>query len=243
MIVSLTTIPPRFGALHETLRSILEQTAAPARIVVNIPAQYARFGEAGLPPPLAGVEYHRCPVDYGPATKLLALADLPDWAQVPEDTPIVVVDDDRAYAPDLCATLLAALQAAPDAAHTVTGLEIEHRSSHTYAKPQPRGVPLQQVGLIDTLAGCCGFILRKGVIPSAPEFRQLGPEHPLRYVDDFWISGWLALERREIRVAVHRDADRTKNDAVEALFDWAQHPRFEKDALAIDFFREKGVWV
>ena len=37
IIVSLTTIPPRFNYLHITIDSILSQTILPDKIIINIP--------------------------------------------------------------------------------------------------------------------------------------------------------------------------------------------------------------
>ena len=43
IIVSLTTIPPRFKYLHNTINSILNQTITPDKIVLNIPIKYNNY--------------------------------------------------------------------------------------------------------------------------------------------------------------------------------------------------------
>lgn len=70
-IISLTSIPPRFGGLDSTLRSLLRQGADEVRLY--LPYRYKRFPDwDGVVPTVAhGVTIHRCENDYGPATKIL----------------------------------------------------------------------------------------------------------------------------------------------------------------------------
>ena len=89
-IVSLTSIPSRFGGLEPTLRSLLQQRVDEVRLY--IPHQYQRFPEwdGVLPNVPEGVTICRSEKDYGPATKILpACFDLRDT-----DAQILFCDDD-----------------------------------------------------------------------------------------------------------------------------------------------------
>ena len=94
-IVSLTSIPSRLPLIERTLKSLLRQSLAPRRIVLNLPRFSKREGVAYVVPAfLDGIEAVsiRWCEDWGPATKLL-----PSLVGEATDTPIIVVDDDRIY--------------------------------------------------------------------------------------------------------------------------------------------------
>ena len=110
-ILSLSTIPPRFKHLRSTLRSLQRQSEPFQEIRLYIPLKYRRFPQwdGVLPRVPAGVEIHRCDVDYGPATKVLPAArDLKN-----QNVHIVFCDDDRAYGRHWHATLRREAQTHP----------------------------------------------------------------------------------------------------------------------------------
>jgi hypothetical protein len=89
-IISLTSIPPRFGGLNATLDSLLQQNIDEVRLYV--PLKYIRFSDWNerLPSVPSGVQICRTDRDYGPATKILpACLDLKDT-----DAQILFCDDD-----------------------------------------------------------------------------------------------------------------------------------------------------
>ncbi|WP_425037738.1 hypothetical protein [Primorskyibacter sp. S187A] len=91
VIISLTTIPPRFGGIFSVLESLVAQNAA--RVVLVVPYHWTRFPDArGVPDLPPGVEVLRAQ-DQGPASKVL-----PTRGAYP-DADIVFCDDDCLYAP------------------------------------------------------------------------------------------------------------------------------------------------
>ena len=78
LVVSLSSIPPRFAELAPTLNSLVNQSADIAGVYLYVPESYRRFPEwdGSLPDVPAGVEVRRCAEDWGPATKILGAAHL-----------------------------------------------------------------------------------------------------------------------------------------------------------------------
>lgn len=93
VILSLSTIPPRFDLLGESLNSLLNQKKQADEIHVYVPKKYKRFPEHEfkLPEVPDGVLVKVVEEDYGPATKILPCARLHRGTQ----TRIVYCDDDR----------------------------------------------------------------------------------------------------------------------------------------------------
>jgi hypothetical protein len=73
LIISLTTIPPRFPYLLENLKCLLRQTALVESINLYIPRTYRRFtySTKQIPSLPEGVALHIIDEDLGPATKIL----------------------------------------------------------------------------------------------------------------------------------------------------------------------------
>lgn len=111
-VISLTSVPPRFHHLAETLESLLHQNAPRTEIRLYIPRRYARFPDwdGRLPDLPKGVRLCRCDDDFGPATKILPAAR--EFAGA--DVRILFCDDDRRYAPGWAETLLSEHDARPD---------------------------------------------------------------------------------------------------------------------------------
>lgn len=120
--VGLTTIPSRAPHLVPTVKSLLNQTVLPRRVVVHIPDESRREGTPyEVPPDLLGLEVVEVVRgrDWGPATKILPLL-----TSAPPDARIVSVDDDRIYRPHFLEDLVAASDADPDAAVGCCGLRV-----------------------------------------------------------------------------------------------------------------------
>lgn len=100
LVISLTTIPPRFGQLPRVLAALLAQGAD--RVALVVPRRFARFDPTPLPDLPQGVEVIETETDFGPAGKLLATAEHFPQAD------ILYCDDDWLYAPGWAATLRAA---------------------------------------------------------------------------------------------------------------------------------------
>ena len=95
IVVSLSTIPPRFGNLGETLTNILNQNYTADEIRVYIPKYYRRFPKHSfsLPeiPRRGNIKIKVVDDDLGPATKVLYCAKA-YWGT---RTRIIYCDDDR----------------------------------------------------------------------------------------------------------------------------------------------------
>jgi len=136
IVVSLSTIPPRFPFLGETLRTLLDQSVLPDRIEVWIPRTYRRFPEHAfcLPDVPEGVAIEVIDDDLGPATKVLPCARRYRGTA----TRILYVDDDRIYWRHLLKTRLAARR--PEAAIAAMGCDVGFflRQTAGPRAPQPR---------------------------------------------------------------------------------------------------------
>jgi hypothetical protein len=203
IIVSLTTIPSRIGLIGDTLKSLLAQSRPPKGICLNLPAYCRREARAYDVPVWLGnlksVRLVACE-DFGPATKLL-----PTLAASEPEQPILVVDDDRIYAPNLIAELEKASQARPGAALGLGGwvapTDLIDRpttilSNLLQRPPAPvRSARIERPVAVDILQGMAGYLVR-------PEFFDLvaltdysGAPPAARLVDDVWISGHCQAEK------------------------------------------------
>ncbi|MEP4195701.1 MAG: hypothetical protein ABJL99_08720 [Aliishimia sp.] len=113
VVLSLSTIPPRFGLLADSLNSLLHQKKQADEIHVYVPTHYKRFPEHEfrVPDVPEGVVVKVVDEDYGPATKVLPCARAHRGTQ----TRIVYCDDDRFADPNWLKALLdASLQRKDD---------------------------------------------------------------------------------------------------------------------------------
>lgn len=138
-IITLSTIPTRFGMINETLESLLGQTADIDRVILYIPRTYRRFPDydGTLPDVPDGIEIVVIDDDLGPATKVLpAIREYQG-----QDVNILFCDDDRIYQPNWAQTLLTAGREHPGCATCISILYIADNGFEGY-KPslQPRAV-------------------------------------------------------------------------------------------------------
>ncbi|KJZ18298.1 glycosyltransferase family A protein [Loktanella sp. S4079] len=106
LVVSLSTIPPRFDTIDSILSCLQKQTVKVDEIRVYIPKKYRRFPDydGSLPDVPAGVRIVQPEDDLGPASKVLFAAEELRGT----DTDIIFCDDDRVYTPDWFERILAA---------------------------------------------------------------------------------------------------------------------------------------
>ncbi len=137
LIVTLSSIPPRFAQIGPTLQSLLAQTQRAERVLLYIPERYQRFPDwdGTLPEVPDGVEIRRVDADLGPATKVLYAAR--EFRG--QDVEILFCDDDRVYPPDWAAEFLAARRDHPGCCIAKRGL-MAHLIAGTSARRdlQPR---------------------------------------------------------------------------------------------------------
>ncbi|WP_322889905.1 MULTISPECIES: glycosyltransferase family A protein [unclassified Yoonia] len=136
LVVSLSTIPPRFAHIGATLASLIAQTAPIDEIRLYIPRKYRRFPDydGSLPDVPEGVRIIRPSDDLGPASKVLfAVDDLRGT-----DTTIIYCDDDRIYEPDRFARMIAESLQRPGHCIAPLSLEFADMGLPTPSLRQPR---------------------------------------------------------------------------------------------------------
>jgi len=265
LIISLTTIPPRFKVIHETLESLTSQSAKPEAINLYLPNKYRRFEyeKSDVPELPAGVSVWYLDTDFGPATKVLQA--IQEYRG--QNVKILFCDDDKVYDAQWAERFLVASQAHPGCCIVEEGGHVSDYSSHTYAGSlQPRstrrikdlGYRMKRLltlgtwkprkalssGYVDILEGWGGVLVR-------PEyFSDAAFDIPdiLWTVDDIWLSGQLALNN--IPIWLNADgAVRTKGnsdeirDASLRKFVYKGHGRSAANQLCIDYFRDTyNIW-
>lgn len=258
-IISLTTIPPRMGKIGPTLQSLLEQDAAIDEIVLWIPRTYRRtdFGNFDLPDLPAGITLRRCETDYGPATKVLPAVD----HYRGQDVRVIYCDDDRIYHRNWAAHLLAESDRHPGECIAEAGEVVKATHLKSFGtRPIYRLLTVSTLGiyghfhrkairgldpgngLVDICKGYGGVLIR-------PEFfAQTAFDIPelLWTVDDFWLSGQLALNGIPIRKVSHREnSTKTESARVSALIDFVhgEHDRVQANLACIRYFQKHyGIW-
>ncbi|MBA4490618.1 glycosyltransferase family 2 protein [Paracoccus sp. S1E-3] len=264
-IVTLSTIPPRFGLLAPTLNSLLAQKLPVQEIRLYIPQRYRRFRDwdGTLPEVPAGITICRCPDDLGPATKVLpATRDL-----VGQDVDILFCDDDKLYDPCWHRRFKAARAARPDACIVEAGDNLPDICDSTRAPDRlprakrwtrkPLSYRLKRIlslftikspmyansGYIDVLAGHAGVMVR----PEWFDDAAWAIPDIVWTVDDPWLSGH--LERKGIPIWLMAEVRRMRCSgagAVDALQDLVEqdHGRVRADIAAIDYMRRTyNLWT
>lgn len=192
IIITLTTTPSRIVLLHHSIKSLLDQTRPPARIILNVPAFSEREQVAYVIPPelqgLASVEIHRTD-DLGPGTKLI-----PSLTSQAPDARLLVLDDDRIYPNWLIKRYEVATKDMPDAALTLGGWVVPEtledgfttiRTSLFMLPPAPIRAPrLTAAKEIDVMLGVFSYLVRPEFFDQKEmaDFSK-GPKE-LRFVDD-----------------------------------------------------------
>ena len=264
-IVTLSSIPPRFGLIAPTLRSLLAQKEPVQAIHLYIPRTYRRFPDwdGSLPEVPEGVSIRRCDEDLGPATKVLPATR--DYEG--QDVDILFCDDDKIYDPGWHGRLKRARAAHPqccivEAGETLPDIADAARPADRLPRAKrwgkkPLSYRIKRVlslftikspmyasgGYVDVIAGHGGVLVR-------PDW--FGPEawsipDILWTVDDPWLSGH--LERRGVPIWLVAEVRRMHPSlagSVEALHDLVEmgHDRVKADIAAIDYMREVyGIWA
>jgi hypothetical protein len=196
-VVTLTTIPSRLPHIGTTLKSLMRQTRAPARIVLNLP-HYSKRENANYVVPdflleLKSVVVHRCE-DMGPATKVI-----PTLMRETPAQKIIVVDDDRIYPPNLVADLDDAATRDEHSAFGMSGwvvpADLTDRPTTIWANlkmlpPAPvRARRLDALLAVDILQGLSGYLVRPAFFDLTRLSDYSGAPEAAFYVDDVWISG------------------------------------------------------
>lgn len=197
IIVSLTSIPSRLPLIADTLKSLLDQTRAPAEIRLYLPKVSQRENRP-YPIPrwlaeLACVRVIRCEEDHGPATKFL-----PALQSLPPDQMLVVVDDDRIFQSRMIELFDRHALADREAAFGFGGWVvppdlIDRKTTFRMAlfntpPAQIRSARVRGPAPMDILMGAHAFLVRPRFfdLQRLADFRDTPPA--VRFADDIWIS-------------------------------------------------------
>ncbi len=136
-IISLSTIPSRFPLVRNTLDCLVDQSAQVDEIWLVIPRHYRRFPDwdGSLPDVPKGVRIVRTDEDIGPATKVLAAAEILRG----QDCSILFCDDDQFYHRTWAEGLYLAHEADKSRAVAMFGIDVKRvltkHASRTYRNP------------------------------------------------------------------------------------------------------------
>ncbi len=250
VIVSLTTIPSRLPFIGETLKSLLRQTRAPARIVLQLP-EFSRREQRRYELPealraLAALEIAPTE-DWGPATKLI-----PAVLRYPARQPILALDDDRIYPATLLADLEAASLRHPDCALGLSGwrvpADLTDRPTTVWSNlrmrpPAPvRATRLRAPYEVDILQGMSGYLVRPEFFDARALCDYSGAPEAVFYVDDVWISAHcrarkLVIPARRSNYGRRRHAAFFKSTSVALLNRGGGDPDRRNNSIALRHLR------
>ncbi|WP_146226086.1 glycosyltransferase family 2 protein [Phyllobacterium leguminum] len=263
MIITLSTIPPRFGSVGKTLVSILNQKLAVDQIILYIPQRYRRFPEwtGELPSVPLGVLIRRTPDDLGPATKILPA--IREFAG--RDVDILFCDDDVVYDASWSHRFATVRKTMPDVCIAEAGKDLpdiniasrprdrlprmgadthnwRFRLSSMLKHRQRRASKYSGSGYCDVFLGVSGVMVKSAFFSeSVFEIPNI-----LWTVDDYWLSGH--LEANGIPIWLNADAPRRfdrPNRRVAALMALVHedHDRHAANQACVDYYRRTyGIW-
>lgn len=206
IVVTLTTIPARVDKIGPTVRSLVDQSRKPDRVVLNVPELSGKTGKPypEVPKELTdlGLEVLPCARDYGPITKLIPIL----FHEQDPDTVLVVVDDDMIYPKDFVRGLEEACQDHPDSAVGYTGWVVGRGFFSPDALRSMSYIELSKTGTFSSwsvsyLQGTTGMAFRRRFFPQNPEelaaYDRKGKRAPkgIRTHDDVWIGCLLSLAK------------------------------------------------
>jgi hypothetical protein len=263
MIVTLSSIPPRFGELGPVLHSMLRQRLPAEQIILYIPRRYRRFPEwdGALPDVPEGISLRLVDEDYGPATKVLpAVREF-----VGHHVDILFGDDDMIYDsrwtqrfsemrkrhPTACITESAydfpnvapELRPADRRPRIAAGTRSwPERIAGTFRHRRRVRKRFEDSGYADILLGYAGALVR----PAFFGDEAFDIPDILWTVDDVWLSGH--LEVNGIPIWNNGDTPRRRRHrsaCTEALLTmvYKGHGRREASLAGMAYFRQKyGIW-
>ncbi|HHB80332.1 MAG TPA: glycosyltransferase family 2 protein [Aliiroseovarius sp.] len=178
LVVSLTTIPPRFGQLPQVVAALQAQDRAPDQIILCLPQVYRRFAGPITPPDLPGLRILRPPTDPGPAGKLTLAAQ----ALRGQGCRLPFCDDDWLYGPGWTQGFLDAARKHPEA--VICGASFA---------AQRLGLP-NAPDTARIAQGFAGVMLQPDWLDDA----ALNPPQEAWPVDDIWLSAQFARLGRAV---------------------------------------------
>ena len=225
-IVSLTTHSERVHYLDAVVAGLLQQTVYPAAVVVNLPLGCEWVPQSDSTLPFALEVRHV--EDLGPATKLI-----PSLSLYP-GLPIVTIDDDVEYRPELFAELLDAHRRYPSLRIAGLARVLPFFSRHTLIPYPlwPKVISAREQVRSDVVPLGC-----EGVLYPPHFFRPAVGDRPTlastaSAADDlwFWAHGHLS-QPAVVLLAFHRDSRRRLDSFATSLWRrnrWENSRAFER---------------
>jgi len=221
--ISLTSIPPRFSRLGETLESLLSQTVEIKNIWLNIPKNYKRFPnwDGVLPKVPKGITIKRINEDLGPASKLI-----PTLKNTISEDYILYCDDDWDYKPTWAESFVfhSCKKTSAIAASTFSVERLGKKN----------GVIIQGFG---------GVLVRKKFFTKT----DLRIEKQFSWVDDIWFSACLC--KNKIKILKNEEASKLYCASIvddhalqNTLFDSVRRADLNK-AAASHVAKTFGIWI
>jgi glycosyltransferase involved in cell wall biosynthesis len=193
VIASLSTVPSRINNLRATIRSLLKQTRPPDEIILAVPEFSIREERPYVVPEyllhLPRLRILRSEKDWGPATKSIPIVQ-EELAAGRGDTLIMVVDDDRVYPRDALATYLHYSVQLTGAALCFRGAAMP-RTFDWRDATMIKGNELREPHGVAVITGCGSYLIQPRFFDESLWDYSKAP-HAAFYMDDIWISGWLA---------------------------------------------------
>jgi hypothetical protein len=269
IVVTLTSIPPRYANLPRKFASIAAQSVRPDRVELHIPRLYRRFpGERPALPPLPDwVDVIETDQDLGPATKALPAARR--WAGTSTD--LLLCDDDRLQDAKWIERFVAGRKARPidilcergwslDAQLGITRSDAElpraklsQSSGRSFSYRLKRALSLgfyhperqvySEAGYVDVFEGFLGALVPVGALPE----RAWDIPPTLWAHDDVWLSGMAYKSGTLVWVnalprPVYADGS---VDRIAALKNYVENNmgRKEVEMASVAYLRsQEGVW-
>jgi len=254
IVVCLTTTPSRISRIEGTLKSLFYQTHRPKTIRLHVPTFSRREGRLYSVPAalqtLTALEIVRC-ADAGPATKLLPALEVFDREQ-----PLLVVDDDRLYPPDLIERFTDAAALLPHAALGLSGWNVpdtlidrpttllDHLCQRA---PAPvKSTRLHQPRRVDILMGYTGYLVRPAFFEHTTVSDYSAAPPAAFYVDDVWISAHCTAPRWVFPAPRHcfiprKDWFLHDRTALYRLNNGGGNPELRNNTLLIRYFQDRWL--
>jgi hypothetical protein len=136
----------------------------------------------------------RCEKDWGPSTKFIPVVR-EELSAGRGDTAVMVVDDDRVYPRDALATYLHYTVELTEAALCFRGAAMP-RTFDWRDAVMTKGDELREPRSVAVITGCGSYLIQPRFFDESLWDYSEAPQGAF-YMDDIWISGWLA--RRNVK--------------------------------------------
>lgn len=186
IIIGMTSIPDREDCAVETIKSILNQSLLPDKIILTICNTYERFPnkkynvnyiKKNIDNPLLKIHYSD--VDYGPISKLFGTMD--EISIFEQNTFIILIDDDLIYKPYMLQTFYNNI--IKDSSNAYSFLTHYNKANNCY------------VG-----QGSTGFVLNVDILDDIKRYYHdcILYDKRLYYQDDLIISTYLSYKKCKV---------------------------------------------